>query len=139
LKPLSREAVNKLSPRSKGNAHGAEVYSLTGGNPFYVTEILVSGMQRIPEHVKDSILTIFHSQEADMQALLEFLSILPSRIDFRIIERIKDDFPCDIDDCIWSGILVRTPEYLYFKHELFRLAIEESLLPSNEKAIIRRC
>jgi DNA-binding CsgD family transcriptional regulator len=133
VKPLSREAVNSLA-MAKGNPNGAEVYSLTGGNPFYVTEILVSGMQRIPEHVKDSILTIFHSKEATMQALLEFLSILPSRIDFRIIERIKDDFSCDIDDCIWSGIIVRTPEYLYFKHELFRLAIEESLLPSKRKS-----
>jgi predicted ATPase/DNA-binding CsgD family transcriptional regulator len=137
INPLSREAVNSLA-LSRGNISGADIYSLTGGNPFYVTEILVSGMHQIPEQIKDSILAVFHSRDVATQALLEFLSILPSRIDFGIVERIKNDFACDIDDCIWQGIIVRTPEYLSFKHELFRLAIEESLLPSKRKSFHKK-
>jgi hypothetical protein len=37
---MSRQAVEKMA--MKKNYKGEEVYSISGGNPFYVTEILAS-------------------------------------------------------------------------------------------------
>jgi DNA-binding CsgD family transcriptional regulator/tetratricopeptide (TPR) repeat protein len=136
LHRLSREAVDQLA-RAKGYSSGEAVYALTGGNPFYVSEILASYSPGIPERVKDAILAVFHSKDDRMQALWELLSILPSRIEFDLVEAIERDFPNGIADCLRSGVIVDRHDYLSFKHELYRLTIEESLSPYRRKALHR--
>lgn len=123
---LSRQAVNEFS-LSKGNNSGEKIYSLTGGNPFYVSEILANENHRIPERVKDSILAVFHSKDEHVRSFWELLSILPSRIEFDIVRKLEQDFPNAIDEALSSGVIVDRKDYLAFKHELFRLTIEESL------------
>jgi len=134
LERLSREAVNRLA-LAKGYASGDEVYFLTSGNSFYVTEILANYSPGIPERVKDSVLAVFHSKEERMQALWELLSILPSRIEFGLVKQIEKEYPNGIDECIRSGVIVNRQEYLSFKHELYRIAIEESLSIYRRKAL----
>lgn len=52
LQPLSRAAVDKLS---KAKAYdGARVFSITGSNPFYVTEIIGAQNQEIPRTLSDT-------------------------------------------------------------------------------------
>jgi len=134
IERLSREAVNDLA-LAKGYVSGDEVYSLTSGNPFYVTEILASYSPGIPERVKDSILAVFYSKEENMQALWELLSILPSRIESNLIPHIEQEFPNGIEDFIRSGVIVNRSDYLAFKHELYRIAIEESLSVYRKRSL----
>jgi ATP/maltotriose-dependent transcriptional regulator MalT len=127
IHPFSKDVVNTLAAK-KGYTSGEKLYTLTGGNPFYVMEILSNYDHHIPERVKDSILTVFNSKRDGTRALWEFLSILPSsRIELSIVKRIENEFADCIDDCMKAGVIVSRPGYLSFKHELFRLAIEESL------------
>jgi len=134
---FSEATVDRLAVQ-KGYASGDRLYALTGGNPFYVTEILASYSPGIPERVKDSVITVFHARSDATRALWEFLSILPtSRIELNIAKRIESDFANSIDACIASGIIVSKPGYLSFKHELFRLAIEESL-PSIKRSKLHK-
>ena len=124
---FSKATVDQLAVQ-KGYASGDRLYALTGGNPFYVTEILASYSPGIPERVKDSVLAVFHARADAIRAMWEFLSILPtSRIELNIAKRIESDFAHALDACIASGVIVSKPGHLSFKHELFRLAIEESL------------
>ncbi|MBL0740940.1 helix-turn-helix transcriptional regulator [Chryseolinea lacunae] len=134
---LSREAVDQLA-LAKGYASGHDVYALTGGNPFYVTEVLASYSPGIPERVKDSILTVFFSKDETTRALWEFLSIMPSRVEFNKAALVEEEFPNGIDECIQSGVLVNKGNYLSFKHELYRLAIEESMSPYRRRSLHRR-
>jgi DNA-binding CsgD family transcriptional regulator/tetratricopeptide (TPR) repeat protein len=135
---FSKVTVDRLAVQ-KGYASGDRLYALTGGNPFYVTEILASYSPGIPERVKDSVLTVFHGRSDATRALWEFLSILPtSRIELNIAKRIENDFANSIDACISSGIIVSKPGHLSFKHELFRLAIEESLPPIKRSKLHKR-
>ena len=135
---LSKATVDQLAVQ-KGYASGDRLYALTGGNPFYVSEILASYSPGIPERVKDSVLTVFHARSPATRALWEFLSILPtSRIEFNIAKRIESDFANSIDACIASGIIVSKPGHLSFKHELFRLAIEESLPSIKRRDLHKR-
>ena len=46
LRPLSRRAVNELAAHA--GADPASVFSTTGGNPFFVTEVLACGGQGVP-------------------------------------------------------------------------------------------
>jgi DNA-binding CsgD family transcriptional regulator len=135
---FSKKAVDYLATRI-GYAHGEQLYALTGGNPFYVTEILASHTPGIPERVKDSILAVFHSRNEDTKALWEFFSILPtSRIELSIAKRIESDFANSIDLCLAYGVIVSRPGYLSFKHELFRLAIEGSLPQAKRRALHKK-
>ncbi len=68
LQPFSREAVEKLV-LAKGYSSAENIYTLTGGNPFYVTEILASYSPGIPERVKDAILAVFNTRDEYTQKL----------------------------------------------------------------------
>ena len=135
--PLSRQAVDEMAV-SKGHRTGEKVFALTGGNPFYVTEVLATGLAPIPERIKDSILTAFHSKDEHTQELWELLSVLPSRIEPSIVSKIEHEYPNVIDNCIASGVIVSRNDTLSFKHELYRIAIEESISKYRRKHLHKR-
>ena len=54
LQPLSRAAVAELAAPHGLDAE--ELYRQTGGNPFFVTEILATGDDEIPDTVRDAVL-----------------------------------------------------------------------------------
>src|SRR5262245_21941084 len=56
LQPLSKPAVEQLAEERGYN--GEDVYRITNGNPFYVTEILASYSEGVPDNIKDSILSV---------------------------------------------------------------------------------
>lgn len=61
LTALSRETVTNMAARRGYN--GEDVYTISGGNPFYVTEILASYSTGVPDNIKDSILAVYDRQE----------------------------------------------------------------------------
>lgn len=137
LQRLSQKAVYELAKKS-GNRSGNELYELTGGNPFYVTEILANISSNIPDRVKDSILTTFNSKDENVRSFLEFLSILPARIEQEMIDRLEEEFPDAADTCLSSGIVVFRQVHYSFKHELFRITIEESLSQTHKRQLHKK-
>lgn len=137
LGALSRQAVEEMAV-AKGHHSGDQVFALTGGNPFYVTEVLATGMAPIPERIKDSILTAFHSKDEHTQELWELLSVLPSRIEPSIVSKIEHEYPQVIESCIAAGVMVNRNDTLSFKHELYRIAIEESISKYRRKHLHQR-
>jgi DNA-binding CsgD family transcriptional regulator len=138
VKGFSRDVVDQLVAK-KGYTSGEKLYALTGGNPFYVMEILASYSPGIPERVKDSILTLFNVRSGNTKKMWEFLSILPtSGIGLNIAKQLENEFGNCIEDCIASGVIVSKAGHLSFKHELFRLAIEESLTASKRKSLHKK-
>jgi hypothetical protein len=55
---------------------GEDVYSISGGNPFYVNEILASYSLGVPDSVKDSILCFYNRLEDGAKNVLQFLSVM---------------------------------------------------------------
>jgi hypothetical protein len=54
LEPLSAASVRRLAARSSLDPD--ELYRLTGGNPFFVTEVLEAGIRRVPAAARDAVL-----------------------------------------------------------------------------------
>src|SRR5262249_12524618 len=52
LQPLSLESVTQMAG---GAGDAPKVFALTGGNPFYVTELLRAGGDTVPASVRDAI------------------------------------------------------------------------------------
>jgi DNA-binding CsgD family transcriptional regulator/tetratricopeptide (TPR) repeat protein len=124
-----------LLARARGHHSAEELYNLTGGNPFYVTEILASEENRIPERVKDSILSMYYSLPETTRALWEIVSVFPSGLDIALAQRVDGDFPSGIELFLAAGIIVQRQRHYFFKHELYRIAVEESITPARKKSL----
>jgi len=136
LTPLSKESVEKLA--AEKGYRGEDVYSISGGNPFYVNEILASYSPGVPDNIKDAILTIHHRQHERVKAIWDMMSVLPTGLELKYLEKIDPLYEDAIENCMAARILVLKGDLLTFKHELFRRTIEESLSPLKRIALNRK-
>lgn len=127
LQPLSRQAVMKMAIEKKYS--GEDVFNITGGNPFYVSEVLSNYSLGVPENIKDSILSAYNRTEEVSKQVWELLSVIPSAFEIKYLERIEPAFTSSIESCLQHQILLIKDGCIHFKHELFRRTIEASLSP----------
>ncbi|MCE7065153.1 helix-turn-helix transcriptional regulator [Dyadobacter sp. CY326] len=127
LTPFSRQIVEEMAA-AKGYS-GEEVYKITNGNPFYVTEILASYSSGVPENVRDSILSVYKGQEDDTKTLWEMLSIFPAGFELNYLEQIQPRYREAVKYCFGSRILIVRDRLIFFKHQLYSQTIEASLSP----------
>ena len=136
LAPLSREAVAELA-----DPHGvdaAELYQKTGGNPFFVVEVLASGGERIPSTVREAVEARSARLSPAARALLEAVALVPPQAELWLLEALLDGPPDDLEECLASGMLRSEPPGVVFRHELARLAVAQSVAPDRVLAIHRR-
>lgn len=127
LKALSIEAVQTLAT-VKG-FDGEEVYGISGGNPFYVNEIIAGYSGSVPENVKDAILSVYNRQTEATKNAWQILSVIPEGLEWAWLNKIDVSLQEAIDESLSKGILIQRNNRIVFKHELFRRAIESSLSP----------
>ncbi len=127
LTPLSREAVTKLATDKGYN--GEDVYTISGGNPFYVNEILASYSPGIPDNIKDAILAVYDRQEEGTKHAWQICSVIPEGLEINRFAKIKSSWDEAMDHCFALKIIIIKNERVIFKHELYRRTIEASLSP----------
>ena len=127
LTSLSRNAVEKLA-REKGWS-GEDVYSISGGNPFYVKEILANYSLGIPDNIKDSILSVYNRMDEKAKHIWQILSVLPSAFEIKYLEKMAPSYATAIEHYLDLKILILDKGLISFKHELYRRTIERSLSP----------
>ncbi len=127
LPALSSEAVEKMAGAKGFN--GKDVYSISGGNPFYVNEILAAYSTGVPDNIKDSVLAVYNRQEEKTKQVWELLSVIPSGLEIAYLNRFDDLYGAAIERCIESKILIVKDGIVFFKHELYRRTIENNLSP----------
>jgi DNA-binding CsgD family transcriptional regulator len=136
LPPLSKNAVEKMA-EEKG-LNGQDLYVISGGNPFYVTEILASSNAGVPENIKDAILPVYSRQTDKLKEVWELLSVLPAGIRLKYIEQWDASQIAGIDRNLDSSVLILEKGQLTFKHELYRRTIETSLSPLKRVALNKK-
>jgi DNA-binding CsgD family transcriptional regulator len=127
LSPLSEEAVHILA-KQKGY-DGDKLFNLSGGNPFYVNEILASYHDGVPATIRDGILSAYNRTAEKTRQVWDLLSVIPGRFEIRYLEKFDPCYLEAIDNCLVYQILIQQEGQIYFKHELFRRAIENGLSP----------
>ena len=134
LPPLSPGAVAELA-----GAHGVdpdELYRVTGGNPFFVTEALAAGHQTLlPPTIRDAVLARAARLGAPARELLEVVAVAPPQAELWLLEAVAGDGLAHLDECLASGMLASRPNAVVFRHELSRLAIEGSVSPNRSTAL----
>jgi len=127
LTPLSRQAVEKMAIEKGYN--GEDVFSISGGNPFYVNEILASYSLGVPDNIKNAVLSTYNNSREKTKQVWDLLSVIPSGFEIKYLEKFEPLYAAAIENCLNTRILIINDGHISFKHELFRRAIEASLSP----------
>jgi DNA-binding CsgD family transcriptional regulator/tetratricopeptide (TPR) repeat protein len=123
--PLSVEAVRELA-----SGHDADaIHALTGGNPFFVTELLASPADAVPATVRDAVLARAAGLSADARRLLDGTALIPSRAELWLLDAAFPDVAGCVDECVTAGVLEPAGDAVAFRHELARRAVESTVPP----------
>lgn len=124
LDELSREAVARLTEPTPGA--GAEIYDMTGGNPFLVTELLTWG-EAVPPTVADSVAGRIASLPNSAGEVAALLSVIPGQAAWDLVDHLLPGAAESLADLELAGVIASSPEGISFRHELLRRAVAERL------------
>lgn len=127
LAPLSPAAVMDLSDAA--GRDGAELHAVTGGNPFFVSEVLSHPGERVPATVRDAVLGRAAALDAVAREVLDLASIVPRAIEVALCEAVLPASAAGMEACLASGLLRAEGRTLRFRHELARVAVEGAVAP----------
>src|SRR5580698_507746 len=123
LAPLSAQAVRMLS--AGRGIDPAELYSVTGGNPFYVRAVLEAGLGEVPGSARDAVLARAARLEPKGRETLEAAALIGGTVDERLLGHVVAG--PELSEIISSGLMAGQP-VLSFRHEIARQAIEQAVL-----------
>jgi DNA-binding CsgD family transcriptional regulator/tetratricopeptide (TPR) repeat protein len=135
LPGLSRAAVAALAARSKVDP--GQLHKRTAGNPFFVTEVIASGTERIPHSVRDAVLARAARLSGPARDLLDTAAVVPGHAETWLLEALDPLATERLDECVGSGMLTAAAGRVAFRHEIARLVIEESLAPGRRTELHR--
>lgn len=132
VEPLSESAVRELA--GDAIADPTYLHRITGGNPFYVTEVLASGGEGIPLTVRDAVLARVRRLPPEGRRALEAAAVAGSMIEPWLLNALVDD-PDAIEACENAGMLRQVAGGYAFRHELAREAVIEAVPAGQRRAL----
>jgi DNA-binding CsgD family transcriptional regulator len=136
LTPLSLSAVSQLA--AKAGRTGSEVFALTAGNPFLVTETLAAAGAVPSESIRDATLARVARLSVAARAILEAASIFPRQAETAIVaDLVSVPLDAALDECIEKGMLALDGGVMRFRHELARRAVQQSIAPAQRQSLHR--
>jgi DNA-binding CsgD family transcriptional regulator len=135
LRPLSVAAIAALIEDRQVDPEW--LHRLTGGNPFYVAEMLDHGGSEIPRTVRDAILARTNGLSAEAWDLLHLLACAPEAIPDPLLAHLGIGLPA-LRAADLAGLIRRGPRGVAFRHDLCRMAIAGTLPPGGGVSFHRR-
>jgi predicted ATPase len=146
--PLSVEAVDALAGDQRVDARA--LHARTGGNPFYVTEVLSSmaagsAADEVPPTVADAVIARAGRLSPDARSVLEAAAVIGGQVHADVIARIAapdlPDVPKAHDavaTLMESGLLRDDFDGVVFRHELARATIEAHVSSERRRRLHAR-
>ena len=135
LPALTVAGVRELLAGARSGLDPARLHERTGGNPFYVTEVLAAGDGEVPATVRDAVLARVARLPAAAREVVAAAAVLGRRADIGLLTAVAGEPAAAADDCISRGVLVADGAGVSFRHELARLVVEQSL-PQAQRAAV---
>jgi DNA-binding CsgD family transcriptional regulator len=140
LSGLSLAAVSTIVEGSGSDPE--RVLQMTRGNPFLVTEWAMSDGDEVPSSVRDSALARVARLSVPARDALFRMSVIPERIRREEATVLAGASNAELAACERFGLLDVSSEWVAFRHDLLRRAIEASMTVSEQvsthKALLER-
>jgi DNA-binding CsgD family transcriptional regulator len=133
LAPLSLAAIEVLA-RESGRDAGL-LHKATGGNPFFVREVLASPGELVPQTVRDAVLARLVRCSPATRELAELVAVSPARTETWLVESVLGPQQTAVDEAGARGLLDVQTDSVGFRHELARLAILGTIQPERARAM----
>ncbi|HEX6587581.1 MAG TPA: AAA family ATPase, partial [Longimicrobiales bacterium] len=85
LARLSEAAVAQLARAVRSSRTPAAVHALTGGNPFFVSEVLAADADAVPASVRDAVIARASRLDDAARAVLDVVALVPGRCERALI------------------------------------------------------
>jgi DNA-binding CsgD family transcriptional regulator/tetratricopeptide (TPR) repeat protein len=141
LRRLSAGAVRALSAGTSVSA--GDLYTLTSGNPFFVSELLVTARgSTVPPSVADAVLARVRRLDPATQDVLEQLAVVPAALERWLVDALAAGLAPSVLAALAAaeqgGLLTVSPRRISFRHELTRRAIEGAVPAARLMALNQR-
>lgn len=140
LPPLSLEAVRRLGVGSGQDA--AALHRETGGNPFFVTEVLAAGARQgmaVPATVADAVLArAGRLSSPAARAVLDAAAVAGPRVEPWLLHELTAASSACVDECLATGVLCADGASYTFRHELARQAVLQAMTPTRTMGLHRQ-
>jgi DNA-binding CsgD family transcriptional regulator/tetratricopeptide (TPR) repeat protein len=131
VEPLTVDGVRRLA--SGHPLDGSRLHAITGGNPFYVTEVLATDTWSVPPTVADAVHARVARLGAPARDAVEVVAIEPPGMTREQAVACGASV-AGLDEAVVSGILAVDGDVLRFRHELARLAVGDAQPPGARAA-----
>ena len=144
LAPLSRAGVAALAQQQAGAEPHlpapdvARLHEVTGGNPFFVTEVLAAGGSEVPATVRDAVLARIGRLTPPARHALDVVALAGARAEVDLLAAVLGSEVTAIDEPIGRGVLVLDGDAVTFRHELARLTVAEQVPVFRRIAVHRQ-
>ncbi len=135
LSPLSPDAVADMLAGT--SLDPARVHAVSGGNPFYVSEIARHPGESLPRTVRAAVLASAAALESADLEILQLAATAPDALDDRLLPELGVDLPT-LRRLEGTELLVRGRRGIRFRHELARQAVAGSVSRSVAPVLHRR-
>jgi DNA-binding CsgD family transcriptional regulator len=133
LPPLSANAVRALvGPR---DVDADALFRRTGGNPFYVTEVLANPGAEIPASVREAVLARAARLSPAGRAAMEAAAVVGLRVEPWLLEAMLGTGAQAVDECLNVGVLLVQDDLLAFRHALTRETILAAVSPQRRRVL----
>lgn len=133
--PLSIAATGELV--GDRDIDAAELHRKSGGNPFFVTEVIAAGGAGLPATVRDAVLARAARLQPSARAILDAAAVAGPRIEPWLLNELTAAESRWIDECLATGVLCAQSGVFTFRHELAREAVLGALTPTRAMSLHR--
>jgi DNA-binding CsgD family transcriptional regulator/tetratricopeptide (TPR) repeat protein len=137
LLPLSKPSVFALAHAANQAERANDLYTATGGNPFFVTEALAGKGVGVPSTVRDAVLARAARLSPSARIVLEAAAVIGLRVEPWLLTNIVGAKSANVEECVARGMLQFQGEDYAFRHELARHTILETISPERRLALHR--
>ncbi|MGS0684927.1 ATP-binding protein [Nakamurella sp. GG22] len=136
--PLAPLSVDGVAAAVEGTGlDPRRVHAVTGGNPFFVAQVVREPERPLPTSVRDAVLARVADVDLPDLEVLQLIACAPDRLDARLLRLVNVDLDTlrRLDE---TALLAQDEHGLAYRHELARLAVESTIPPGGAVTLHQR-